>query len=83
MEGPNYQSFKHQVVEEICNAVELAEEKQQHVPIKIQRLESIPNEPAEYILEYGSGVLRRFKILELMKAYPLEFASYLEAKHTL
>lgn len=82
-EGPKYQALQHQIVRDICNAVELAEEKYQHVPIKIRRLENIPNEPAEYILEYGSGVLRRFKILELMKTYPLEFASYLEARHSI
>lgn len=67
----------------ICNAVEQAEEKYQHLPAKIRRLENTPNEPAEYILEYGSGVLRRFKILELIKTYPLEFASYLEARHNI
>lgn len=77
LEGPRYQALHHQAVEEICNAVELAEDKKQHLPVKIQRLESLPNEPTEYILEYGSGVLRRFKVLELMKTYPLEFASYL------
>lgn len=75
--GPQYQVLHNHTVEEICTAVELFDEKKQHLPIKIQRLESLPNEPAEYILEYGSGVLRKFKILELMKTYPLEFASYL------
>jgi hypothetical protein len=33
------------------------------------------------MIEYGSGALKRFKIIELMKVHPLEFANYLEKRH--
>jgi hypothetical protein len=34
--------------------------------------------PSEFLVEYGSGQLKVFQIIDLMIAHPMELAKYLE-----
>ncbi len=56
-------------------------EKNEHI-VSIRMLENQPNKLAQYLVQYDSGELKIFKTTELIVSHPIEFAEYLDKKHT-
>jgi hypothetical protein len=56
----------------------LKEEKNKGEVKEIRMIPRSNTKPSEFLVEYGSGELKVFQIIELMVAHPIELVKYLE-----